>query len=189
MTCRSAPVASLLRGFSAPVRLDYEASEADLIALIARDSDSFNRWQAAQTYASRLLLRSVASIRAGGEPRSDQASSTPRDRRARTRRRSGFRGADDHACRARPISRAISAQTSIPTRSTRRARPCARDRRGPRAPTLLRRSMAPAETGPYSPDAAAAGRRALRNAALDLFCAGNPRGRALAVRQFEAAET
>ncbi len=48
------------------MRLDYAASEADLITLIARDSDSFNRWQAAQTYASRLLLRSVASIRAGG---------------------------------------------------------------------------------------------------------------------------
>ena len=47
----SRPVASLLRGFSAPVRLDYAASEADLITLIAQDSDGFNRWQAAQTYA------------------------------------------------------------------------------------------------------------------------------------------
>ncbi|MGH6797661.1 MAG: DUF3458 domain-containing protein, partial [Roseiarcus sp.] len=56
----SRPVPSLLRGFSAPVRLDYAASEADLITLISRDSDSFNRWQAAQTYASRLLLRAVA---------------------------------------------------------------------------------------------------------------------------------
>src|SRR5262245_1333537 len=51
--CR--PIPSLLRGFSAPVRLDYAASEADLMTLIVHDSDGFNRWQAAQTYAIRLL--------------------------------------------------------------------------------------------------------------------------------------
>src|SRR5205823_10122591 len=68
--CR--PVPSLLRGFSAPVRLDYAASEADLLTLIAHDSDSFNRWQAAQTYATRLLQRSVASLRAGEAPYRDK---------------------------------------------------------------------------------------------------------------------
>ena len=34
--------------------------------LLARDSDSFNRWQALQTLATRLLLRAVAAIRGGG---------------------------------------------------------------------------------------------------------------------------
>jgi len=44
------------------------------------------------------------------------------------------------------------------------------------------------ETGAYSPDAAAAGRRALRNAALDLYAAGQmEEGQALALRQFESA--
>src|SRR6202011_2283361 len=68
----SRPVASLLRGFSAPVRLDTAASEAELIALISHDSDGFNRWQAAQTYATRLLLRSVERIRAGEVPDRDK---------------------------------------------------------------------------------------------------------------------
>ncbi len=62
------PIPSLLRGFSAPVRLDYAAGEADLMTLIKHDSDGFNRWQAAQTYATRLLQRSVARIRAGDLP-------------------------------------------------------------------------------------------------------------------------
>ena len=57
-------------------RLDYAASEDDLIALIARDSDSFNRWQAAQTYATRLLLRSVAASAPAARPEPTQASST-----------------------------------------------------------------------------------------------------------------
>jgi aminopeptidase N len=44
------------------------------------------------------------------------------------------------------------------------------------------------ESGPYSPDAASAGRRALRNASLDLLAAADPdTGEALAVRQLESA--
>ncbi len=43
-------------------------------------------------------------------------------------------------------------------------------------------------SAPYSPDAASAGRRALRNAVLDLFAAGNPDdGATLAAEQFDAA--
>ncbi|WP_420336367.1 aminopeptidase N [Roseibium sp.] len=53
----SKPVLSLLRGFSAPVRLDQTQSEDDLKLLAARDSDPFNRWQAVQTLAMQELLR------------------------------------------------------------------------------------------------------------------------------------
>ena len=51
----SAPVPSLLRGFSAPVVLDIDYSDAELLTLLAHDSDAFNRWEAGQ----RLLLRSA----------------------------------------------------------------------------------------------------------------------------------
>jgi aminopeptidase N len=47
------PVPSILRGFSAPVVLDFEYTDAQLLALLAHDSDPFNRWEAGQ----RLLLR------------------------------------------------------------------------------------------------------------------------------------
>src|SRR5262249_46370455 len=48
---REEPVASLLRGFSAPVRLRLQLHETELLTLFRKDSDPFNRWQAAQTYA------------------------------------------------------------------------------------------------------------------------------------------
>ena len=51
------PALSFLRGFSAPVRVEDDLGEADMLTLLARDSDSFNRWQALQTLATRLLLR------------------------------------------------------------------------------------------------------------------------------------
>lgn len=54
------PVPSLLRGFSAPVKLDYRYSNAELSLLMACDSDSFNRWEAGQQYATRELMRLVA---------------------------------------------------------------------------------------------------------------------------------
>ncbi|MBS1156360.1 MAG: aminopeptidase [Proteobacteria bacterium] len=49
------PATSLLRDFSAPVRLEYSASPDELAFLMAHDSDAFNRWEAANTYATHLL--------------------------------------------------------------------------------------------------------------------------------------
>ena len=55
------PVPSLLREFSAPVTLHHEYSRADLLTLLAHDSDPFNRWEAAQ----RLCLEvAVSALRA-----------------------------------------------------------------------------------------------------------------------------
>ncbi len=51
------PVVSLARGFSAPIRLEVERSAKDLAFLMAHDSDSFNRWEAGQELAKRVLLR------------------------------------------------------------------------------------------------------------------------------------
>jgi len=53
------PVPSLLRGFSAPVQVSYPYTDAQLSFLMAHDSDGFNRWDAAQTLAQRLLLAMV----------------------------------------------------------------------------------------------------------------------------------
>ncbi|MDD5392108.1 MAG: aminopeptidase N [Thiothrix sp.] len=50
------PVPSLLRGFSAPVRLNYPYSETELIFLMKHDSDAFNRWDAGQRLAMRTIL-------------------------------------------------------------------------------------------------------------------------------------
>lgn len=53
----SKPVPSLLRGFSAPVKVQCDFSDDELMFLMARDSDGFNRWDAAQTLGLRILLR------------------------------------------------------------------------------------------------------------------------------------
>ncbi|MDN5864500.1 MAG: aminopeptidase N [Gammaproteobacteria bacterium] len=53
------PVPSLLRGFSAPVRLDFPYNDEELACLIAHDSDSFNRWDAAQKLITRIVHAQV----------------------------------------------------------------------------------------------------------------------------------
>src|SRR5262245_27346744 len=57
------PVMSLNRNFSAPVRVVANQSGDDLRFLAADDSDPFNRWQAVQSLATRLLVDNVAAIR------------------------------------------------------------------------------------------------------------------------------
>ncbi|MCP3668206.1 MAG: aminopeptidase N [Gammaproteobacteria bacterium] len=56
---KSRPVPSLLRGFSAPVKVKYGYSDEELMFLMAHDSDDFNRWDAGQTLAQRLILNMV----------------------------------------------------------------------------------------------------------------------------------
>lgn len=50
------PVPSLLRGFSAPVRLDYPWTRDQLMFLMSHDSDGFNRWDAGQRLAVDIIL-------------------------------------------------------------------------------------------------------------------------------------
>lgn len=52
---KSKPIPSLLRGFSAPVVLDYHYEDETLAFLLANDPDSFNRWEAGQRLASRIV--------------------------------------------------------------------------------------------------------------------------------------
>jgi aminopeptidase N len=59
------PVPSLLRGFSAPVVLAFDYSDEQLLALLAHDTDPFNRWEAGQRLA---LKRALAFIRSHAQP-------------------------------------------------------------------------------------------------------------------------
>ncbi len=181
------PVVSLLRGFSAPVSLAYAASEDDLITQTAHDSDSFNRWQASQTYATRLLLRSVEQVRAGGGPVSDAR----------------FIEALRHVLKTSAVDPAFAAQVvTLPGEADIAreignhvdpdaifvARKALRQAIGSSLTAELRAIYdSLADDGAYSPDSVAAGRRALRNAALDLYAAANPEGITLAGTQFTRA--
>ncbi|CAL5356151.1 unnamed protein product [Camellia sinensis] len=56
------PIPSLLRGYSAPIRLDSDLNDSDLFFLLAHDSDEFNRWEAGQILARKLLLSLAADF-------------------------------------------------------------------------------------------------------------------------------
>ena len=57
----SHPVPSVLRGFSAPVVLDIDYSDAQLLTLLAHDTDAFNRWEASQRLALRIATECIAN--------------------------------------------------------------------------------------------------------------------------------
>ena len=61
----SKPLPSLLRGFSAPVHLNYPYTLADLIFLMQHDGDDFNRWEASQRLAKMILIELLASQQKG----------------------------------------------------------------------------------------------------------------------------
>lgn len=61
----SKPVPSLLRGFSAPVKLSFDYTRDELLFIMTRDSDGFNRWNAAQELAVDVIRDLLAAARLG----------------------------------------------------------------------------------------------------------------------------
>ena len=57
---QSEVVPSLLRGFSAPIKLEFDYSDEDLALLMARDSDPFNQWEAGQRLSMKVILDAIA---------------------------------------------------------------------------------------------------------------------------------
>jgi aminopeptidase N len=61
----SQPIPSLLRGFSAPVKVNYSYSDTAFEMLFKHDSDKFNRWEAGQKYAINVLLKLISAHQKG----------------------------------------------------------------------------------------------------------------------------
>ncbi len=180
---------SLLRGFSAPVNLEVELSDDELLRLARLDSDPFNRWQSLQSLAMKLLKRSATGVREGLPALTHDGLGT-RSPPALLRD-----GLADPAFTALAITLpgeqdiARETGTDVDPDAIHLARRTLRQAIGRAVFPLAeaaRESLA--DTGPYSPEAAAAERRALRNVALDLMAMGRPaEGGAEAFRQFETA--
>ncbi|MBU3888958.1 aminopeptidase N [Methylosinus sporium] len=183
----SRPVASLLRGFSAPVRLAPPQSAEDLERLLAHDSDSFNRWQAAQSLALRSVFARVEAAR-GGEGVDDKAFFDALKRLVEA-------GEGDPSLVAQALS--LPSEIDIAREMGKDVDPdviysarsgLKRDLGRFLAPALAEAHARFAPQEGFSPDAASAGRRAMRNVALDLLAAGDPAsGGPLAERQFAEA--
>ncbi len=65
---RQNAVPSLLRGFSAPVHLNYPYTDAELAVLLAADTDPFARWEAGQTLYRRAIAANEAALAQGTPP-------------------------------------------------------------------------------------------------------------------------
>ena len=59
------PVVSILRGFSAPVKLVMDQSLEELAFLLSYDSDTFNRWEAGQKLAGKIITGLIADYQNG----------------------------------------------------------------------------------------------------------------------------
>ncbi|ACG79089.1 aminopeptidase N [Phenylobacterium zucineum HLK1] len=164
------PVVSALRGFSAPVVLKTDAPAKDRYVLLASDPDLFNRWEAGQGLAAELIL-----ARAAG--RADEVNE---ERYAEAVARALSDQAADPAFKALllalPSEPDLALQMSpADPAAIHEAREALRARLSVHLePELRRLHTGLQDLGEFSPDAAGAGRRALRNAALELLAA-NPR--------------
>ncbi|MES2667192.1 MAG: aminopeptidase N [Pseudomonadota bacterium] len=168
----SRPVASILRGFSAPVVLDRQMSAQDRAFLLAHDTDPFNKWEAGRALAKDVLARMIVE---GADVAPDWLEALAQV---------AFDESLDPAFRALclrlpaedDMAQTLFAAGHVPDPAALHA---ARRQMG----TALAQRLSPqgagsglsgliaglADPGPFSPDAAAAGKRALRLAALALL--------------------
>ncbi len=169
------PVLSLLRGFSAPVNLTFDQSDDDLAFLMRHDPDLYNRWQAGQDYALRILVAAVADIRAGRRPGKpvqliEAMAACLADTGIEPALTAHILALPAESEVARKIAHDIDpAAIHLACRTLRRQVATAL------GPVLVALYQAMDAKGRYAPDAESAGRRAARNTALALLTA---RGRA-----------
>jgi len=183
-----APVPSLLRGFSAPVILDPPLAEAEAGFLMAHDSDAFTRWEAGQQRAVAVSLDMVRAIQRGEDPQPPQ----------------GFIDAMENILTGGVTDKALLAQMlELPGEEYLGNQLGVVDvdavhaARGTLRQTIARKLKQPlldtyhgnTSNRPYSPDAAEAGRRRLRNTALSyLALLDEPEMTALCAEQYGTAD-
>ena len=183
------PVISINRGFSAPIKLITDLSVDDLAFLAAHDSDPFNRWQALQTISMRLLIDNVDALRSGRPARKyDQLmlalATILEDAALEPAFVALALAPPGEGDIAREIGSDIDPDAIFHARAALRA--AIGEQLGAALTTLCDRMTF---SGGYSPDARSAGRRALRNTAIDLLAAtGKPAAIARVFRQYETAD-
>ena len=166
----AAPTPSLLRGFSAPVRLTISLDPDQIEFLMMHDKDPFNRWQAAQSYASNLLT--AASRRGDTEPVTGKEAARLAQALATTASETSLSDAYRAEFLRLPNESDIARElgSNVDPDAVRKAYETLRATIGRKiGATLAEIYDGAATTGPYSPDAENTGKRALRGATLDLL--------------------
>jgi aminopeptidase N len=182
------PRLSLNRSFAAPVIIDRNESEEDLAFRMARDSDHFNRWNAAQDFACGIILSGVTTALAGGTPAISHLFLTAIGQIAK----------DDNLEPAFKASAlALPAEDYLANRMTEESplhlhgvrKQVRRAIAETYAPDFRRIYNGQRINAPYVPDAAGMGRRMLKRAALGYLGALETGDSVALVKgQFEAAD-
>ncbi len=178
------PVPSILRGFSAPVILERDTTNAERALLLAHDTDPFNRWQAGDDLARDSLL---AMIRDGADADPaylDALKSLLGDETLDP----AFRALVLSAPSQDDLAQTLFEAGDTPDPDTiRKASVALHVAKANHMPDLLQQLYDRHQVaGPYRPDAAPAAARALANSALYLLSRLD--GGALAQRQFDRAD-
>lgn len=168
------PVPSILRGFSAPVVLEFDYSDAQLLHLLAHDSDPFNRWEAGQRLA---VNRAIAAITAASTPAAvlDEAYL---DAMRQVLRHPTLDAAFKDLVLTLPSETYLAEQLEVVDPQRIHA---VREAMRLQLATALAVDWEAAyqanhDTGAYTPDAVSSGRRALAGLALTHLCLAAPAG-------------
>jgi aminopeptidase N len=177
------PVPSILRGFTAPVVLEFDYTDAQLLHLLRHDSDPFNRWEAGQRLAVRQAVLAINSIAANARIHWAAALNTVLD--------SAYVDAMRAVLHDPSLDAAFKELVlTLPSESYLAEQLAVVD---PQAVHAVREAMrlqlatrlqadwesvflAHASTGAYTPDAASSGRRALAGMALAHLCLASVHG-------------
>ncbi len=181
-------VPSIGRGFSAPAKFASDLTAEDRAFLMAKDSDSFNRWESGQKFATDLLVRMTADARSGKTPKPDELFIEAFGELLRDARKDpAFTAMAMQLPTEMELAQVIDDADPDAIHAARET---------------LRNTLVTAHKGgfkdtyqalktnePYSPDAASAGRRALRNMCLRYLTAEDTKEtRALAFEHFRSAD-
>jgi aminopeptidase N len=183
------PIPSILRDFSAPVILEYDYTDDELLHLFSHDSDPVNRWEAGQRLAMARLLKLTAQVT------SNSAANLKLDSTFINAMRAVLTDEKlDPAFRELalilPSETIIAEQVEVvDPQAIHAARQFMRRTiGGSLKQELLAQYHANQTPGEYSPDALSAGKRALKNLCLSyLMVAPDMAELKLAQQQFEAA--
>jgi aminopeptidase N len=162
----SRPVLSLNRGFSSPVNLQLDQSPEDIVLIARHDSDLFSRWQAINHLAMRDLVTGVKATQAG---QAAAASAELISILAATATNAALEPAFRAQALALPTEADIARElgSDIDTDIVHAARDAVIASIAlPLTAALQSLYQELKSDGPFSPDAASAGNRALRNSAL-----------------------
>ena len=158
------PIASLLRGFSAPVILDRESSAQTKAFLLAHDTDPFNKFEAGRALAKDVLTEMIAHGEAPGDIFLDALKAMVADETLDPAFRAlalGLPSEDD-------LAQTLHDSGTVPDPTAIHA---ARETLSLQIAQHLESELAAlydalTTPGAYSPDAVSAGKRSLRAAAL-----------------------